>query len=178
MEHQPHDMVEQFRTSLLAEGANPYQPFYPKDTFSKELAATIPRKVAQWLQNMEQEPTGEYGNLKWDFDVDGGNLVYGDFENECGLLIELWWTSAIPGQPENVGCSDSRFDNLATNLEFFTALEHAIYAELDKLQAEYARMPKAPSKPLPNVTLSNEQSEPLGDFLTAEERWANHQDRA
>lgn len=178
MEHNQHDMVEHFKNALLSEGSNPYQPFYPWDTFSKELAATIPRKVAQWLQNMEQEPTGKYGHLHWDFDIDGGTLLYGDFDNECGLLIQLWWSSKIPGQPENVGCSDARFENLAANLEFFTALEHAIYAELDKLQAEYARMPKAPSKPLPDPTLSNENTEPREDYISAEERWSNHQDRA
>jgi hypothetical protein len=132
-------------------GWNPYQPFYPKDAFSKTMLSSIITKVSKWLENMNEDTTGEYGELQWNYTPDGGTIIYANESKE--RFIQIWWDVQIKyddnaeetlehgGDPSggftvNICGSDKRFENVTNNLEFFTAVEHSIYSELEQLQRE------------------------------------------
>jgi len=125
-------------------GWNPYQPFYPKDEFSKKMLSSIVTKVSKWLENMNQDTSDQYGELGWNYTPEGGTIV---FANESpDRFIQIWWDLQLSLDADGMNAdnvytiqlcaSDKRFEDVTHNLEFFTAVEHAIYNELERLQKE------------------------------------------
>src|SRR5271154_2620934 len=122
-------------------GWNPYQPFYPKDKFSTRMLSSIVTKVTKWLVNLNQDVTGEYGELAWNYTPDGGTIIYANESPD--RFIQIWWDVVVAFDPEDVGTisicgSDERFQDITINLQFFTAVERSIYGELESLQKVYA----------------------------------------
>lgn len=108
-----------------------YVPFSPKDDLSAQLLKSIPRKVAAWLDNLDEDLSvpGDFGQLRWNFGTENGTIIYGEGEDS----IQIWWTGAVVDPSEVVG-SDKRFENIVDNLDFFVEVEKLIYGELEKLQ--------------------------------------------
>jgi len=131
------DNTEEYPDMSYKSGWNPYEPFYPKDEFSKKMLASIVTKVSKWLENLQQESTGEYGELVWNATPDGGTIIYANESKD--RFIQIWWDVVVAFTQEEVGTisicgSDKRFEDVANNLEFFTAVERSIYNELEALQ--------------------------------------------
>ncbi len=125
-------------------GWNPYQPFYPKDEFSKKMLSSIITKVSKWLENMNQDTTGQYDELGWNYTPEGGTIIYANESPD--RFIQIWWDLQMSLDADGMNehnaytikiCgSDKRFEDVANNLEFFTAVEHSIYNELEHLQKD------------------------------------------
>jgi hypothetical protein len=122
-------------------GWNPYEPFYPKDDFSKGLLSSIVKKTSKWLENLNQETSGEFGELGWNYTPDGGTIVFANESKD--RFIQIWWDVVVAFTQEDVGTisicgSDKRFEDITNNLDFFTAVEQSIYNELEILQQAVA----------------------------------------
>jgi len=132
------DFNEHFPDMSYKSGWNPYEPFYPKDEFSKTMLSSIVTKVSKWLQNMNEDSTGTYGELQWNYTPDGGTIIYANESKD--RFIQIWWDvdplSLDTNSSVSICGSDKRFEDVTNNLEFFIAVEHAIYSELEKLQKE------------------------------------------
>jgi hypothetical protein len=111
-------------------GWDPYIPHEPKTEFSKNLLKSVPRKVCAWLQLMNQESSGEYGFLKWNFTPENGTIIYEN--NNVQDFFQVWWNI----EDDSVAATDERIENLETNLSYFVTVEQKIYDELLQLQKE------------------------------------------
>jgi|SRR5579859_408577 len=121
-------MTSDIDMSLKA-GWNPYEPFYPKDDFSKQLLLSIPSKVSKWLELLNQDTTGEYGELAWNYTPEGGTIIFANESNE--RFVQIWWD--YQDGVVTICGSDERFEDISSHLEFFTAVEFSIYDELESL---------------------------------------------
>lgn len=131
---------EKYPDMSYKSGWNPYEPFYPKDDFSKGMLSSIVKKTSKWLENLNQETTGEFGELGWNYTPDGGTIVFANQSPD--RFIQIWWDVVVAFTQEDVGTigicgSDKRFEDIANNLDFFTAVERSIYNELTILQIQF-----------------------------------------
>lgn len=103
--------------------------FTPRDSLSKELLKSIPKKHYMWLANIGYPlyGNGECDGLTWSYDTDISWIKI----HSSGIVIS--WTGA-PDNPKWIAGSDSRFENIIDNIAFFVSVEKSIYDELEKLQ--------------------------------------------
>lgn len=106
--------------------------FYaPETQLGQQLLASIPKKLVAWLNFLAVDITkpGRYGHLTWDF----GNLDDMSITLHGEYFFEI---TDIKHTPSGTECSDPRVINIEQNLNWFVQLEHDIYQEMSKLEAE------------------------------------------
>lgn len=118
--------------------------FVPKDSVSKQLLKSIPRKFVAWLENIGHDviEEEEFGDLVWRLDLDKSWITILSRE------ITVSW-SGSPESPAWIAGSDPAFENIPDNMEFFVSVEKSIYDELEKMQEQYDHL-NAKEFPIPN----------------------------
>jgi hypothetical protein len=101
--------------------------YFPQDPLGEMLIKSIITKTALWLHNLEQEQTGEYGLLEWNFDPQGGAITFGIFDETDYICIAWAGPAAEPVAP---AMTDPRIERAALNLQYFTEIEKSIYDAL------------------------------------------------
>jgi hypothetical protein len=104
--------------------------YLPTDTFTIELLATIPKKVALYLAQMKILASKEFKSrdLSWKIEKHAGWIQHdGRFDT-----FRLSWTGPSIAA-EDIRCSDARVMEEPLNLDFFISIERLIYDELERL---------------------------------------------
>jgi hypothetical protein len=106
--------------------------FVPKDSISKQLLKSIPRKFVTWMENIDHDQInkGKFGDLEWRVDTDKSWVTV------LSRDITVRW-SGSHNNPSWIAGSDPAFENIVDNLDFFVSVEKSIYDELEKLQEHY-----------------------------------------
>lgn len=139
--------------------------FFPNDSISSSLLATVPRKVVRWLRELE----GRYDVKLLVDDVEGSlsfegrdiklcigpevsTLVYDDGHEQ----VQLWWDGHWD-DPQNLRVSDLVLVEASNNLNDFIEFEYKFYDPLTFLQEELEQ--KAPTPKMPKYDFGNQNEE-------------------
>lgn len=108
--------------------------YYPHTPLSKQLLSSIPKKVFNWLTQLDiewQGHPGSAGDLEWQDEFDYGHLQV----NFHGKKVRISWEGS-PDDISEISGSEEYFEDIDHNLDMFTALEKHIYDELQILEDE------------------------------------------
>lgn len=123
--------------------------YYPKDDLSKQLLASIPRKVYLWLVHLsgekirnehgEFEATGElstkvgnFGRLSWDFAGEQQCIIIEEDETGTEETVRIWWCEKA-FNPTFVCGTEKWMEDISSNLDQFIQLERRIYDQIEAL---------------------------------------------
>ena len=125
--------------------------YFPQSSFSKQILASVPRKVAFWLGQLarvglptEKMQSGTAHGLTWRISEDPSIFSTIEFTNPAAIdlskeTIEIAWTRDKEGIILEVCGNQEFFTNIENHLSEFTELENDIYEALTKYEEELER---------------------------------------